>query len=164
MGWRKGAYMGYDVYGNGGRLSINIFWMSHFRSLMERLGMLDLEATTPDGWEPPEAWWGLPKEHPNYRRQCRLEDQSCLGPLIPLYKLSSNDFWLVSPAEITTALEALGRFPEAQVRFAMTWVVHGQEELFRTHATPTSLLTFQDLWGEWIAFLYATAPVGFRVG
>jgi hypothetical protein len=41
------------------------------------------------------------------------------GPLIPSYELSSNDFWLVSPAEITTALDVLAFVPEADERFAM---------------------------------------------
>jgi hypothetical protein len=47
--------MGYDFYGNGRRLSVEIFWIGHIRGRMQRIGMLDLDAATPQGWEPPEA-------------------------------------------------------------------------------------------------------------
>jgi hypothetical protein len=157
--------MGYDFYGNGQRLSVNIFWIARLRGLMQRIGLFDLEAAPPKGWEPPEAWWELPFDHPTFRRQSTLEDESCLGPLIPRYKLSSNDHLWVSPAEITTTLEALERVPEAAVRSAMEEVIHGLKEAPpSSEVTKRRLDTFDELWSKWISFLRATAPRGFRVG
>ncbi|BAJ32258.1 MULTISPECIES: hypothetical protein [Kitasatospora] len=130
--------------------------MRPVRRTMERLGMLSYD-------EPPP--WPSPTEHGltpadfaaaldgrtsermrAFRSACRVvTDWAAERPTgIPAYKFGgTNDGWLVTPAEIRSALATLAAHPA----WARTVVLRGQPS-----------------WTEWIDYLErATAHGGFRV-
>lgn len=98
---------------------LNVWGMGTMREVMDEAGMLcypptvDWDSITAD----PET------EQDEYERQAEALRASHNGecPGIPWWKLSSNDGWLVSPAEIRAALAKLRRTKPGTVLDEDTW-------------------------------------------
>ncbi|KOG53140.1 hypothetical protein ADK76_28925 [Streptomyces griseoflavus] len=136
---------------------LNIWGMGEARSAMETLGMLTQLAPPPTpnpqdyGTTADELWdYGLDDEGaPETVRAFRaatqvVVDSSAEHPTgIPAYKFSSNDGWLVTPAEIDAALG---------------WWAVAPRKIQR------EITTQLDWWPEWIRYLRrARDGGGFRV-
>jgi hypothetical protein len=111
--------MGYDCYRENasnnedgdGYFRLNIWGMGEVREALWKVGVVNEEPCPP--YPKPEDF-GLPPDtfevdddHP-YAVACRAwTDDPVPGDScgIPVYKLGSNDGWLVRPSEITTGLE-----------------------------------------------------------
>jgi hypothetical protein len=121
---------------------LNIFGMNRYLDGMEALGMLDLRRG-PDN----EEWQRIDFDGDEDKAQAEAEmlrTRTAERPTgIPSFKFGSNDGWLVTPEEITAALERYEKPP------AGWFEGHDIEE---------------DYWDEWIEFLRkAIERGGFRV-
>lgn len=171
--WSNGP-MGYDLHlehgfqgpppiqgpmpgvGRDGRSTfrVNGTGMSFFSSIMEQIGMLDLDWQWPSGelsgWE---YYGDLPDDHPDVVALAAAELKYGQGPLIPRGKLTYNSWQLVSPAEISSALAVYdaNHFPDDE-----KWVIH-EYGTGKPH-------DITELWTGWIQFLRdAVTHGGFRV-
>lgn len=135
--------MGYDMYieapsealaargDDATYFRLNIFGMSHYRGYMGQLEMLDLESPSPESGDQQQDW------------DDAVAAQALDDPTgIPVYKLCSNDGWLVTPAECVAALQ---RYQEADTDA----VIEPDDKSY---------------WAQWIAFINrASNNGGFRV-
>ncbi|WP_327667926.1 MULTISPECIES: hypothetical protein [unclassified Streptomyces] len=158
------AWDAYDKARTGLYFRLNIWGMGTARQLMGALDMLT-DAFMPQ-WPTPEAYDLTdypddPEHHPQGSEReaahARLtdqerafleasrntRDQDAQTPGIPAYKLTSNDGWLVTEREITSALEAWNKAnpnDQKEVQTEFPW------------------------WNEWLDFLKFNAERGgFRV-
>jgi len=134
---------------------LNVWAMGMARELMHKIGMLDLDRPAETTEFPDPASFGVtsemwndwdgevdentPEQLRNYNAavEALVSFQRETPAGIPLHKLRTNDDWLVTPAEIASALAALG---DTAVPDAPSW------------------------WGQWIDWLrYAQEHDGFRV-
>ena len=131
-----------------GEFRLNIWGMSRFADAMIELGMAHNSSSTVTS----EEWGELPDQDEvgdaYYEALDKLTGQHgnpAGNPNIPLHKFSSNDGWLVTPDEISAALEA--------------W--DNRTENLTEHTVKTMA---EKHWGEWIAYLrLAATHEGFRV-
>lgn len=124
--------------------SVNISGMAWLREVMTELDLLDWDAPAPDITLQYEAVHSLPEDDPVVAAFYANELETGKGPLVPAFKLCSNDFRLVTPTEIRSALDAYAVLPP-----------------------PHALIGNNDqyLWAEWIEFMNgALDHGGFRVG
>jgi hypothetical protein len=139
--------------------SVSISAMHYLRARMTEFGMLDWDREEPVIDQPYEYFISLPANSLEARAIYEAELASGRGPLIPTFKFLSNDWWLVTPAEIESALAANG---ERDLRDL------GQEVEQRLSAAAEECLdpgVSEQLWREWIEYLHdALDTDGFRVG
>jgi hypothetical protein len=165
---------------NPGYFRIGIFSMRRVQTWMTRLGMLVTDhmpadfppyAATEDGIETPE--WLVAESERQQRVDAILESRLAPeSPGIPIEKLSSNDGWLVLPAEIEETLAAYDALSRAVVEAVIftdelidetddpgaTWLGNRTP---RSRSDKKADLVF---WDDWIAFLRRAAQMGgFRV-
>jgi hypothetical protein len=134
------AWQNYDKLQteSGSYFRANIFSMGTLREVMMRLDALSLDS--PPRF--PDALQGVTEpNHAQKEMLAKWQAAESEDGLIPIWKLGSNDGWIVTPSEIRHSLEHMkGWVPKPE----------GDVDL--------------DYWIEWIAFLRHTAKHhGFQV-
>ncbi len=165
--------MGYDMTAlDGEYFRLNIWGMGRYREAMWGYGMLHEHEQGPWPPDPEDIDWDEfydnEDSYPEHRKV--LDDYKSAsgdGPGIAIHKFGSNDGWLVTPAEIKSALEAYEALgspnpfaddpiePHSEATLAM------YRELRQEPPPPFDPA---DYWNQWIAYLRHSAKVGgFRV-
>jgi len=119
-----------------GYFRLNIWGMGTAREVMHQLGMLDVES-----WHADFPEWSEGADEDAHAAACRrvTDAQARLEPTgIPVYKLGTNDGWLVTPDEVRAALAK--------------WDAHQER--------PAGL---PEWFGDWVEWLRSCRIAGFRV-
>ena len=143
--------VGLSSPGDPGYFRLNIWGMSAFCGYMDIVGMLDWgspEPRFPDYGDGPWPEESTPSYEERQEASRLVTDWSAAEPVgIPRWKFGSNDGWLVTPAEIRSAL-------------ALMESSGASEELAKVLAAGDDA----DYWRAWIAYLQrAEKAEGFRV-
>lgn len=147
----------------------NIWTMALLRAEMAGQGMLkDAELTFPDPVEYGSPDWDAGAQE-RFLAACDQVTGSDTGAGgIPTQKLSTNGFWLVTPAEIESALSVAGEYPRAQFAEEAAADEGGRAvvEAFKTAGVPVSIPELPDasellqLWRRWLSFLAGASRHG----
>jgi hypothetical protein len=143
--------------------------MALLRAEMAGQGMLkDAELTFPDPVEYGSPDWDAGAQE-RFLAACDQVTGSDTGAGgIPTQKLSTNGFWLVTPAEIESALSVAGEYPRAQFAEEAAADEGGRAvvEAFKTAGVPVSIPELPDasellqLWRRWLSFLAGASRHG----
>jgi hypothetical protein len=104
---------------SGAAFRVNIAGMAWLRDVMNDLGMLDWDRPAHHVSVSYERIRSLPADDPVVVAFYAAEQETGRGPLIPAFKFLSNDWWLVTPTEIRSALDVYQHHGDAPVRSAL---------------------------------------------